>query len=96
MTTTPTVLARWSPQLQQLVKHVVGILPSEAEITSLDLLSLSKDYSYVKTVLQILVSNAFIIIPEYNGEFSVFILAAYRIPVELVEKGVAHVIAEFN
>lgn len=79
-----------------LIKHCVGLLPFENEITSLDLLTLGKDSHYIKTVLRILLDNAFIIIPEYDGEFSVFVLAANKISIDKVEKGVAYVVKEFD
>jgi len=94
--TFPSILARWSPRLQMLIKHCVGLLPFENEITSLDLLALGKDSHYIKTVLRILLDNAFIIIPEYDGEFSVFVLAAFKISIDKVEKGVAYVVKEFD
>ena len=91
-----TYLPRWSPRLQRLIKHLAGVLPSDSEIDSLDIFTLGKDSQYIKSTLAILVQHSFIIIPEYDGEFSIFVLAAYKIPVELVKKGVAYVEEEFN
>jgi hypothetical protein len=94
--TASLIISRWTPRLQRLISHLLGSLPSQIDLLAVDVGLSAEYFAYVKAVQLILLDSAFIIVPEYDGEFAIFLLANNKITVQNVKEAVASIITEFN